>query len=391
MKFKIKREELLQIGNFDTWSKSSHTMLGPTSTLARAVRILHLDARTREQAVASFGGRDAFSEFLRSFHEALNAAQEKSKTKSNFEFIYQGLQEEYGQAVQQAQSTISALTAHLERLCGQVASTTESEDSLPKTSRLGILLVSTGRESHNAPGQTRSAVPNQIESAVVGELNIARCNHAREIELRPGSIGLTALSEGDDGFLDGTRNAWQVASFTNGDGFQWWLDSVDNCTFPNYQRLHDRSCEAAFVCGLWAAAGGIPGEPAIGDDSLDDMGAVTAMLDKSNLCGRMTRLFPVAGFPAKVAAAVQHGRLLIVAAKEQLDNRPAGREKTDRQLIDPQHLQYIAEVDTVGEAFDELLLSSRVARKHRENRLNAWNAKFYEVDDKGQPIQQPQP
>ena len=296
--------------------------------------------------------------------------------------MYEGLEgNEYEQAVKQAQSTINTLTTHLKRLCGQVSSTSESDDSQSKTSRLGILLVSSGHKKRNSP--------NQTESAVVGELAIARCNHAREIELRPGSIGLTALSEGNDGFLDGTRNAWQVASITNGDGFQWWLDSVDNCTFPNYQRLHDRSCEAAFVCGLWAAAGGVPGEPAIGDDSLDDMGAVTAMLDKSNLCGRKTRVLPVAGFPAKVDAAVKHGRLLIVAAKGQLDNRPAGREKTDRQLIDPQHLQFIVEVDTVGEVFDELLLSARVARKHRESRLNQWNSKFYEVDDEGQPLQPP--
>lgn len=131
----------------------------------------------------------------------------------------------------------------------------------------------------------------------VGLLTITRRSDGAVLYPELGVMGLTTLSVDEtEGFSDSVQRVWDGSSLAADDAHRYAWSIVrhpqakpDSLALP---RLHDRSCEAAFLCTLWAASGGIPGDDddkRMGVDSLDIRSTVTAKLGPAPFIRQVAR------------------------------------------------------------------------------------------------------
>ena len=150
--------------------------------------------------------------------------------------------------------------------------------------------------------------------------------------------------------------------------FGWTLRSgPEELGFSNFAlpTPSGRSAEAAFLCALWAANGGIPDDPdCLHDDNLqlDDKVLLTAKLGPP-VNGGSLRGIPlqgVKGLKQKVNAAVKVGIDTVVIAHD--------HDKADEDAIDRGDRSKVTllRVKTIGEAFDLLSALDYYSRHYRQ-------------------------
>ncbi|MFO0870508.1 MAG: S16 family serine protease [Pirellulales bacterium] len=235
-----------------------------------------------------------------------------------------------------------------------------------------------------------SQAKGMIQVGRVGLLSISRKSEGPILYPELGAMGLTTLSVGeDDGFLNSIQRVWDISKLASTDSHRYSWRIVrhprakrDSLAFP---RFHNRSCEAAFLCTLWAASGGIPGDDEdkrMGVDSLDIRSTVTAKLGRLPVSGKLRDipLEGVHGLPEKTQAADDAGIDTIIVAN--------GHDPEELQRIPKELLERIAIIPlkTMGEVFDQLVSMSRYTRRFREACSVYFRSQFQPVDDDGNPV-----
>ncbi len=213
---------------------------------------------------------------------------------------------------------------------------------------------------------------NNKEEGLVGKLAVTQLPYGNDLFYPDAlAVGLATIDYGDEGFLSAAERVWNAAGLVSrGRGFKWKIrrfskDTSKLCT----TMFKDRSCEAAFACALWSAAGVAPdgngGLIENTEDELDEKAVVTAMLDEKKLDGPGTPLGGVKGLQKKVEAAQAAGIDLIVVAEEQ-------SEIDDIKKLQAEFGIQIVPVATLGQAFEELISSNRIMRAYRLAIEDAW-------------------
>jgi len=235
-----------------------------------------------------------------------------------------------------------------------------------------------------------SQAKGMIQVGRVGLLSISRKSEGPILYPELGAMGLTTLSVGeDDGFLDSIQRVWDISKLASTDShrYSWRIvrhpqAKPDSLALP---RFHNRSCEAAFLCTLWAASGGIPGDDEdkrMGVDSLDIRSTVTAKLGRLPVSGKLRDipLEGVHGLPEKAQAAADAGIDTIIVAN--------GHDPEELKRIPKELLERIAIIPlkTMGEVFDQLVSMSRYTRRFREACSVYFRSQFQPVDDDGNPV-----
>ena len=230
----------------------------------------------------------------------------------------------------------------------------------------------------------------------VGKLVMDRFQHGNVLYPHPFAVGLCYIGlETNDGFLAATHRAFAQSGIPASNRFRWRIQP-SNLNSESSSPLHvpilkDRSCEAAYLCALWAANGGIPdGDPEedqlVDGEGLDPYASVTATLGEGQ--GKDTMLGMISGLPEKALAAYHHGITLIVVAIDQMaqDKGDIDAIFEKNEIKDWEETLSIKEVATAGEAFHELIRSSRFTRIYHEAVIADFAGQFYEIDDEGNPI-----
>ena len=415
-------ESLALLKSDDNWNTNDrHLLFGPSSVLARAVQqachhngnsdVLKVLAEIVSQHRAEEFGPRVLGKLSRDSSRRDFEVRERLMVLENLDRICDAL---LGGSIADSQSNVKddantriaapgTREAEIEKWLRAIASHHQQEPVC-----LPILTIIDGQKL--LPGATvvpSAAATTPVLEAAVAELRVTRFeSQTLEFVQRPGCLGLTVLSRGEHnqrneptGFADGLDNAWTLffkAQQTTSDpvgGYCWSIarHAEEEEHALALLRLHDRSLEAAFLCALWAAAGGVPGHDGIGNDHLDEFGTVTATLgtleEGADDPGQIP-LHRVSGLARKAVAAFSRGLTLIVVASEQW---PSDQDEVDEAfeaagVEDWQDKLQICPVETAGEAFDELIRSSRYTRFYQESVRASFVADYYEIDDDGNRI-----
>ena len=261
------------------------------------------------------------------------------------------------------------------------------------TIRLPLLLVNDGRSG--IAGGKRTA-----DKGVVVELIIDRFDNSELVfAQKPGCLGLTVISREQEkgqevGFATAIDNAWvcfcaSMAKSNRSQGFRWAIKSHlrESTSRACLSRLHHRSCEAAYVCALWAAAGGIQGKQS-SDDQLDEFASISATLDELNMHSpEETLLKGVGGLSDKISAAIRCGITLIVVANsqwnEEKDSIIQAVTSFNSKKSNWQEECHIVGADTIGEAYEVLTSSHNILQKHHAAVSAAWLNQWDEDPETG--------
>jgi len=174
-----------------------------------------------------------------------------------------------------------------------------------------------------------------------------------------------------ENFLQAMLRAWKTSGLEQLCRARWKITTFR----PPDQEPHEavpfaapcltgRSAEAAACCALWAAWGGVPGEPQEAGLKLDPWATVTAELGEGH--GKQSRLDPVGGIPGKLKAARDAGiqMVLVSTLQDEADFKDHWEDRGDHD--DP------VPVNTVGEAFEKLLAYWRMLDGHHRTARVAW-------------------
>lgn len=380
---------------------------GPMSTLAEFVEFNPSDSLSclvsyRDKLIDSFGQNIGYVTHL------LNAWETRSKIAGSTDY----------DQLNEIEASFNSIwgepeSENLRRITPPPDTTTTIGSALslfiesPRTQQTGLWLAidcfhESNQSSTNVLCQSESSVETLLllygDEAVgcVGKLVMDRFQHGNVLYPHPFAVGLCYIGlETNDGFLSATHRAFAQSGIPAGNRFRWRIQP-SNLNSESSSPLHvpilkDRSCEAAYLCALWAANGGIPnGDPEedqlVDGEGLDPYASVTATLDEGQ--GKDTKLGMISGLPEKALAAYHHGITLIVVAIDQME-----KDKGDidaifekNEIKDWEETLSIKEVATAGEAFHELIRSSRFTRIYHEAVIADFAGQFYEIDDEGNPI-----
>jgi hypothetical protein len=380
---------------------------GPMSTLAEFVEFNPSDSRSclvsyRDKLIKSFGQNSGYVTQL------LNAWETRSKIAGSTDYAQ----------LNEIEASFNSIwgepkSENLRRITLPADTTTTIDSALssfiesPRTQETGLWLAidcfhELNKPSNNVLCQSESSVETLLllygDEAVgcVGKLVMDRFQHGNVLYPHPFAVGLCYIGlEEDDGFLAATHRAFAQSGILAGNRFRWRIQpsnlNAESSSPLHVAKLKHRSCEAAYLCALWAANGGIPnGDPEedqlVDGEGLDPYASVTATLGEGQ--GKDTELGMIKGLPEKALAAYHHGITLIVVAIDQM-----AKDKGDidaifekNEIKDWEETLSIKEVATAGEAFHELIRSSRFTRIYHEAVIADFAGQFYEIDDEGNPI-----
>lgn len=380
---------------------------GPMSTLAEFVEFNPSDSLSclesyRDKLIESFGHNRVYISHLLNAWEtrskiagSTNCAQ-LNEIEASFNSIWGELKSENSTRIALPPDTTTTIGSAL-------SSFIES----PRTQETGMWLAidcfhESNQSSTNVRCQSESSVETLLllygDEAVgcVGKLVMDRFQHGNVLYPHPFAVGLCYIeSETKDGFLAATHLAFAQSGIPAGNRFRWRIQpsnlNAESSSPLHVAKLKDRSCEAAFLCALWAANGGIPeGDPEedqlVDGEGLDAYASVTATLGEGQ--GKDTKLVKIDGLPEKALAAYLHGITLIVVAIGQpaQDKGAIDAIFEKNEIKDWEETLSIKEVATAGEAFHELIRSSRFTRIYHEAVIEDFAGQFYEIDDQGNPI-----
>jgi hypothetical protein len=237
--------------------------------------------------------------------------------------------------------------------------------------------------------QGANANPNENPGRVAA-LEMDRLKHGSALYPHAFAVGLCYIGREEDGFLAATHRAATKSGITPGNRFRWRINQSNFKSEPkstlHVPMLKGRSCEAAFLCALWAANGGIFASNAEEDkladgEGLDPYACVTATLEAGE--GKDTQLGIISGLPEKALAAYYHGMTLIVVAEGQLEQCQQAVAKIFRSkdINDWRDKLSIKEVRTAGEAFHELIRSERFTKIYQKAVIDDFQSQFCEIEN----------
>jgi hypothetical protein len=410
-----------KITDLNNWTQASSSLCGSTSEIAKLARRL----------ADLGGGGTAEKAELEGYLKCLQETERLLNVDDNTSCLFIGLTEgpERNDAVAHARNVVTHLLDAVKQLNGiaelqspAVANDVSTEQAILATANTTSVELELLKAIKLACANTPILLLNRGTKTNLGTASalIARLAVTPYTSPQPGIhphlgfngfTGFSRLSESapsksdDESWESALANAWTVSGFSNADqsrpkSFLWRIEAFSNEPDLAFERFHQRSCEAAFVCALWAASGGIPGDK---DTDLllsdmDPLAGVTAMLNMNQIKGADTTLLPISGFIAKLQAAAKAKLEVVIVAKGQMENiekeeNPERKKDGDRMKeLDEAILKQVEvkEVETVGEAFQELIVQGRLTRWYTSGALANWNERFYEIDDEGNRIAGPE-